>query len=205
MNQRRLLPITTYVTPPPSWEAWHHDYRYGAFYLFPPEPVRGQVNALRGHYDPTSQAICDAHISLTVPVPRPLTDNDAAEVAAALRAVPAFDLVWGPPWRFPTSPVVVLHIEPVPALARIVDALEGCACFSGAAPRRFPFVPHMTIAEFVTLDRSDAILAELAGAGLADTYRCDTVAYAVPDAAFHFTERAQWPLGDDGVSAPDAA
>ena len=190
-------PVTIYVTPPPSWEPWYHDYRYGAFYLFPPEPLRGQVNVLRARYDPTSQAICDAHISLTVPVPRPLTDADAAEITAALRAVPAFDVAWGPPWQYPAIPGVVLRIEPAPVIARLVAMLEGCACFAGAAPRRYPFSPHMTIAEFVTLERTAAILAELAGAGLAGTFRCTSVAYAVPDADFHFTERVEWPL-DDG-------
>lgn len=205
MNQRRLPPITTYVTPPPSWEAWHHDYRYGAFYLFPPEPLRSRINALRARYDPPSQAICDAHISLTMPAPRPLTDADAAEVAAALRAVPSFDVAWGPPWRFPDTPVVVLPIEPVQMLASLVALLEGCGCFAGVSPRRYPFVPHMTIAEFVTPEESDAIVAELAGAGLAGTFRCATVAYAVPDAAFHFTERVQWPLGDGMDPAPGAA
>ncbi len=205
MDQNTSQPITTYAEPLPAWEAWYHDYRYGAFYLFPPEPLRGQVNALRARYDPTSQAICDAHISLTVPVPRPLTVADAAEVAAALRAEPAFDLAWGPPWRLPASAVVVLRIEPAPALERIVAALEGCACLAGAAPRRFPFLPHMTIAEFATPERSDAILAELAPQALAGTFRCDRVAYAVPDAAFHFTERMTWPLGSGAVPAPGAA
>lgn len=191
-----MTAITAYADPPPSWEPWCHEYRYGAFYIFPPEPVRGQINALRARYDPTSQAICDAHISLTVPVPHPLTDGDAAEVAAALRAVPAFDVAWGPPWQYPGIPGAVLRIEPAARFAHIVAMLEGCACFAHATPRRYAFSPHMTIAEFVTLERTATILAELAGAGLAGDFRCDTVAYAVPDAEFHFTERVLWPLGD---------
>lgn len=67
--------ITEYAISIERWEAWQREHRFGVLLLFPPELVRSQVNALRATYDPISQATCDAHISLTVPLPRPLTED----------------------------------------------------------------------------------------------------------------------------------
>ena len=187
-------PITNYVVPSALWEAWYEEYRFGALYLFPPPPVRARVNALRGEYDPRSQAICDAHVSLTVPLPRPLTQADAAEIADRLGAVHAFTLQWGPPYQYPGVPGVVLRVAPEEPLARLVGALEACRCFVGAPARRHPFSPHMTIAEFITLEDSSRLVDQLSARALEGTFVCDEVFYAVPDATFHFTERHSWPL-----------
>lgn len=187
--------ITTYAAPQPSWESWCESYRFGALYVFPPLEVRTRVNALRQHYDARSQAICDAHISLTVPVPAPLTHAAAAELHDVIGATPPFMVQWGPPHQYPGIPGVVLRIQPVERFVALVRALEGCACFADAAPRPHPFSPHMTIAEFITGPRSDEILAELGGVDLEGAFPCTEVAYAVPDASFRFTERAVWRIG----------
>jgi hypothetical protein len=56
----------------------------------------------------------------------------------------------------------------------------------------------MTIAEFITLEESTGLVRDLAGGGLGGRFWCTEVVYAVPDATFHFTERASWPLGSPG-------
>ncbi len=43
-----------YATGTEGWEKWQLGYRYGAFYIFPPDPVIGPIDALRRLYDPTS-------------------------------------------------------------------------------------------------------------------------------------------------------
>ena len=156
--------------------------------------MRERVNAWRTQFDPASQAICDAHVSLTVPLPRPLTVRDAAEVAAVLASQPALDLRWGPPWQYPGIPGAVLRIEPAAAVRTLVSALESCAVFQDAAPRRYPFSPHMTVAEFVDQKQTQAILAALASEEATGQWRCTAVSYAVPDTAFHFTVRHVWHL-----------
>lgn len=188
------LPIE-YATPTAEWEPWYEEYRYGALYLFPPEPVRGRINALREVHDGRSQAICDAHISLTVPLPGPLMAAEAEEIGGVVSRWSRFAIHWGPPFQYPGVAGVVLRIEPAPLLEQLVRDLECCAAFRGAAPRRYPFSPHMTIAEFLTLEGSEALVRSLDGAGLVGAFPCPDVAYAVPDATFHFTERMVWPLG----------
>jgi 2'-5' RNA ligase len=190
--------ITDYPTPNDDWEPWFADYRYGALYIFPPEPVRSGINALRQQHDPRSQAICDTHISLTVPVPRPLTATDAAELAAAARGFGPFAITFGPPYAYPGVPGVVLRIEPADPVKSLVQRLEACAAFANAPPRRYPFSPHMTIAEFITPEQTDQLLTELDVEACSGRFTCEAVSYAVPDAAFRFTERLAWPL-DQGA------
>jgi 2'-5' RNA ligase len=190
--------ITAYADPTSEWEPWCEAYRYGALYLFPPPPVRSRVNALRQRHDPRSQAICDAHVSLTVPLPRPLSPLQAAEVASVLRTIPSFEITWGPVHQYPGVPGVVLQVAPASRLQQLVTRLEACTCFQGAAARPYPFSPHMTIAEFISMEQSEVLLVALEGEGLQGRFWCTEVAYAVPDAAFHFTERQAWPLGPGG-------
>lgn len=187
--------ITEYAAPNPQWESWFADYRFGALYLFPPEPILGRVNALRTLHDPPSQAICPAHVSLTVPLPGPLTEAAASEIATVVGRWAPFEVQWGPPRRYPGVTGVVLSIAPVDRLTALVNALEGCAAFAGAPARRYPFSPHMTIAEFIDEARTESLLQELLPQGLEGTWWCDAVAYAVPDGAFRFTTRRIWRFG----------
>jgi len=150
--------ITAYATPNPRWESWFAEYRYGAFYLFPPEPVLGRVNALRTLHDPRSQAICAAHVSLTVPLPRPLTESAAREIATVVQRFTPFEVQWGPPHRYPGVNGVVLSIAPMDHLRPLVHAIEACAAFADAPARRYPFSPHMTIAEFIDDARTEALV-----------------------------------------------
>lgn len=184
--------ITAYATPNPRWESWFAEYRYGAFYLFPPEPVLGRVNALRTLHDPRSQAICAAHVSLTVPLPRPLTESAVREIATVVQRFAPFEVQWGPPHRYPGVNGVVLSIAPMDHLRSLVHAIEACAAFADAPARRYPFSPHMTIAEFIDDARTEALVQELLPQGLQGTWWCDSVCYAVPDADFRFSSRRTW-------------
>jgi len=65
--------VTTYAADICQWEAWQRECRFGVLLIYPPDPPLLQMNALRSKYDPRAQSICDTHISLTIPIPRPLT------------------------------------------------------------------------------------------------------------------------------------
>lgn len=58
-----------------GWDDWQLEYRFGGFYIFPPIGVIEDVDALRAAHDPTSHLICQAHISLSDPLPQPLTED----------------------------------------------------------------------------------------------------------------------------------
>lgn len=78
-----------YADTTPDWEAWQSDYRSGAFYIFPPPGVIEAIDALRQAHDPKSAPICQAHISLSEPLPGPMTNLQMQEVRAALSAAEA--------------------------------------------------------------------------------------------------------------------
>jgi 2'-5' RNA ligase len=180
------------------WDEWQRAYRFGVILIFPPQPLRAQVNALRARHDPESQATCDAHISLTVPLPREPADRDWEELAAVVAAITPPTIRYGPATTSLPHAGVVLAIEPQAELDRLRAALESCAAFAGATPRRYPFWAHMTIAEFITVERSIALAAELIDVAPSGSFRCDAVSHAVPNADFHFEERLRLPMRGDG-------
>ena len=56
------------------------EYRYGALYIFPPNGVIQPVDELRKKYDPRSASYCQAHISLSKPLPKPLSESQISEL-----------------------------------------------------------------------------------------------------------------------------
>src|SRR3954462_8846647 len=94
-------PITHYAQDLSRWEAWQEEYRFGAMFIFPPNPLRQQINSLRQTYDPRSQAICDAHISLTVPLPRAMSRRDWTELVQVTNSTDSFTVSYGPPRSYP--------------------------------------------------------------------------------------------------------
>jgi 2'-5' RNA ligase len=185
--------ITHYIADVSQWPDWGHEYRFGVLLIFPPAPLRAQVNALRAEHDPASQAACDAHISLTTPLARPIGAADWRELEAIAGTIEPFAIHYGPLLQL--GHVVCLAIELHAALDRLRVALESAAVFTGAPARIYPFLPHMTIAEFITAEQSARLMRELADIVPSGSFPCTGVDYAVPDANFHFTERGRLSLG----------
>jgi hypothetical protein len=179
---------TDYVDDVHHWDEGQRAYRFGVILILPSEPIFSQVNELRARYDPISQTCCDAHISLTVPLPRAPTDAQWAEIEAVTSSTRPFTLHYGPLMTYPPHPGVVLKIEPQGEIDLLRIGLEACSPFSGMMPRRYPFSAHMTIAEFITIERTNALMIELNGAVKCGSFRCDGVSHAVPDSSFHFSE-----------------
>jgi len=186
--------ITTYAADTSQWESWQREYRFGVLLIYPPDPPLSQVNALRARYDPRSQSICDAHISLTVPLPRALYDADWQELQSIAAGVEPFSIQYGPLMNYLPHPGVCLAIEPQSALDRLRAALERAAAFAEAPPRRYPFSAHMTIAEFISVEQTEALMDQLADVAPTGSFPCGAVSYAVPDANFHLTERKRLAL-----------
>ncbi len=187
--------VTEYASDIEHWEDWQHEYRFGVLLLFPPEPLRSIVNGLRRQHDPRSQRYCDAHISLTVPAAAPVTASHWAELTAVASAIEPIEITYGPLKHYLPHPGVCLATEPAEALDALRLALEAVSPFSEAPPRRHPFSPHMTIAEFITAHRTESLMDELASLAPSGHFLCQEVSYAVPNDAFHFEERGRLRLG----------
>jgi 2'-5' RNA ligase len=191
--------MMTYATDTSGWEDWQSEYRYGALYIFPPAGVIERVDALRRIHDPRSAAICQAHVSLSEPLPGPLTSAQLEELQAALRATEAFDVHYGPLRSFPPHPGVVYALRPEEAILRLRAIVHATSAFAGAPLRRKDIAPHMTIAEFITLERTRELLKNLQAAAPEGVFRCEAVEYAVPNDQFIFERLLAIPLG---ASAP---
>jgi len=187
-----------YVTDTSRWERWKREYVFGAFYIFPPDDVIGQIDALREIHDPTSASICQAHVSLSEPVPRPLNAQDQQELRRILRKVDPFVVRYGPVRTFPPYPGVALAISPEDPFQALRSAIHEASAFDGVALRRESIAPHMTIAEFISLDRTKELVGQLGSAAPVGEFTCDRVEYAVPDADFRFRRLLALPLGDSG-------
>jgi len=186
--------ITEYTLDNSQWQEWEKEYQFGVILIFPPEPLLTKVNALRARYDPQSQATCDGHISLTVPLPQPVNDSHWRELEAIVSAIESFPIQYGPLRHYLPHPGVCLTIEPQDELNRLRMELERASVFSGAAERKYPFSAHMTIAEFITGEQTLSLMDELQTIAPMGSFICESVAYAVPDSDFHFIERGRLTL-----------
>lgn len=115
-----------------------------------------------------------------------------------------FRVHYGPLRHYLPHPGVCLAIEPQDVLDALRCRLEAAPVFAGALRRSHPFSAHMTIAEFITVERTETLLDELADIAPSGSFVCSGVAYAVPDAAFHFTERRCLAFGLRGAGVPVA-
>jgi len=191
-----MPPAVTEYASGRSWaKAWQHEYRYGVWLIYPPEPHRSAVTALRERYAWSQSSRCDAHISLSLPLPRPVTAADVAELQAALSQVQPFRVSFGPLVRQPAHRGVVLEVSPQDSLRALLEKVEATSAFAGAVPRKYPFWAHLTIAEMVTWEQTYAIIEELADLPLSGEFDLAYLSYAVPDEEFSFTERARVYLG----------
>ena len=187
--------ITSYADER-NWEnEWQREYKYGIILVLPPEPHRSRINELRRRYAPSEAESCDAHISLSVQVPRPVTAAHVAEVRDKLRTIEPFAIQYGPLVVKPAHRGVILEIGPQDTLEALLKTVEATCLFEGALKRKYPYRAHMTITEFVTWEQTYQIIEELKDLPLSGEFMLNYLSYIVPDDAFRFTERAKIPLG----------
>jgi len=170
-----------------NWAEWQLNYIHGLFVIWPPDPIREQINELRDVYDPVSQDTIEAHITLTQPFlarPGGLEWARLAEIAADFEP---FEVSYGPVNTFFPNPVIYLEIRPRERILALRQALHETGLFNLTLPYTDDFVPHMTIAE----SRSDKVvdekmLAQVMSLAPQGTFLTSEIACMVPDSDFHF-------------------
>ena len=187
--------MINYATKTTTWEDWQLEYQFGAFYIFPPDEVIGSVDELRRTYDPKSHNICQAHISLSELLKTPLTDEQIDEVRHVLSEIEPFTITYGPLRWFPPHPGVCYRIEPESSFRKLRNALHTTSLFKDVPLKREHIAPHMTIAEFITVARTEELLKELNGKVPAGTFECRSIELAVPNDQFFFVRSLTLPLG----------
>lgn len=184
-----------YVTDTAHWEPWQRDYRLGLILIMPPDEVAAPVNALRARYDPVTFAICPAHITLSDPLGLEMTPERDAEIGGILAAVEPFTLHFDRPQASRERGGVGYAIYPREPVDALREALHRASVFTRPPYWTRTIAPHMTIAEFVSVEESWRILAEIGDAAPTGSFRCDRLAYIVPDRDMHFHRVKSYPLG----------
>lgn len=188
---------THYVLRMAGWKKWMKEYQYGIVLIIPPEPHKAVVNALRQVYAWSQSSECDAHISLSVPVPGPVDPIDLRELEDRLATFEPFILNYGPIITGGDGRGIVLDIQPQEKLKKLLLLIEEGRMFQGASERKWPYLGHMTIAEMLTTAQSQQICDELSSLRLSGYFLVDHLSYLVPDENFAFTERVKIRLGRD--------
>jgi len=177
------------------WEGWQREYRYGAFYIFPPPGIIEPIDQLRRKYDPKSDSYCQAHISLSEPLRSPLTEEQVHELHETLSSIEPFEMHYGQLRIFLPYSGVVYAITPEDKFMRLRSRIHETSLFKDRPLMREHITPHTTIAEFITIERTHELLEELSGKVPDGTFLCTAIEYAIPNHDFYFERVLRLPLG----------
>jgi hypothetical protein len=147
-------------------------------------------------YGPKSHAICPAHVSVSDLLPRGLEHDDREQLQELLRVVEPFEVHYGRPSASTQRPGVTCPIAPQERFDELKRVIHHASVFRGFVYGRREIPTHMTVAEFVTIDESLQIVADLADTPLSGSFWCDCLKYIVPDRAFRFHQRGTFFLRD---------
>jgi hypothetical protein len=187
--------MVTYVADTSGWEDWYRDYRLGLILIMPPEHVSRPIDLLRAKHDPYAFAICPTHISLSDPLRREMTPELEREIHDILSEIEPFTLHFDKPHASPERGGVAYPITPQAPIDRLKEALHTAAVFEGKVYRRRHIPAHMTIAEFISIEDSLRLCAELQEAAPSGSFLCDRLEFIVPDQDFHFQRVGTFSLG----------
>jgi 2'-5' RNA ligase len=182
----------------PSDGEFQRVYRFGTFVIWPPADLRAVVNQLRQRYDPASQAVCDAHITLTQPFLAEPSEQDWAAIERVADAHPPLTIEYGPLGTFLPYPCVYLDIKRAESLRALQRALYDLGIFNRSLPFSDPdqYVFHMSITDgYPDEEQTRQILVALRGSEPHGMFHASEIAYIRPDERFHFFEVRAFKLG----------
>ena len=120
-----------------SWEPWQHDYPFGVVLVMPPPHVASPIDALRQAYDQKSHAICSAHISVSDPLRRQMSDDAQKEIQELLRTVEPFEVHYDRPTASARRPGVAYPVSPQERFDELKCIIHQASVFEG-----FPYSRH---------------------------------------------------------------
>lgn len=131
--------------------------------LLLPEPVAREVDGLRRALGDGALGRIPAHLTLVPPVNvrQDRLEEAVARLRTAAAATRPFRLTMGPPATFhPVNPVVYLGVDG--DVGELLALRERVFVNPLARPLTWPFVPHVTLADALALQRIEPALAALA-------------------------------------------
>jgi len=165
--------------------------------IWPPSPIREQLNRLRQDFDPVSLEHAEAHITLTQPFKGPVTRGLMDQLVALLAREDSFAITYGPLRSWLPSPVLWLEVQPSERVLELRRKLHALGVFDLSLPHTEDFVPHMTITEGLSgpcVD--DHLFNKLEGRVKVGSFKCTSVVYLRPDKQFRFRVEREIRLRD---------
>jgi len=187
--------MITYTTNTSKWDDWQRDYRLGLILIMPPEEVSRQIDPLRAKHDPYAFAICPAHISVSDPLQRGMTPDVEDEIRNILNRIKPFTLYFDELYASPDYSGVIYPIRPKEPIDALKAALHPASAFSGKTYSRRHIPPHMTIAEFISIEDGLKLRDQLFDSAPHGSFVCDRLEFIVPDDDFHFQRKLTFFLG----------
>jgi len=92
------------------WEEWQKLYRYGVIVIQPLDEIRELVNNQREEYDPLSQSYSEAHITVTQPLLKELSEDEWDRVLRIIEGYGSFQIDYGPINSFLPYPCPIRRI-----------------------------------------------------------------------------------------------
>jgi 2'-5' RNA ligase len=170
-----------------EWADWQKNYRHGTLVILPPPQIRKKIDEFRQQYDPDSQRICGAHITLTQPFLNPLNDNNIKIIKKIIVGYRSFSIQYGPLNNFLPYPCIYYEIHPAEKILAIRQAIHKTGLCNLDLPHSADFIPHMSITD----GHPEPVLAkkifdELQVLTSGGSFKCSEISMIVPDQNFHF-------------------
>ena len=178
-----------------SWENWQLDYRLGLILIMPPKEVSDLIDPLRERYDPKSHATCGTHISVSDPLNLEMTPDLETEIRAVLLDFQPFELHFRTLHASRKHPGVSYSILPEEPIRALQEALHESRAFSGKVYKRRHIPPHMTIAEFISIQESLQLCDRLQDTAPKGSFICDRLEFIVPDDNMRWHREITFMLG----------
>ena len=172
------------------------DYRWGLLLIMAPPEVAQQFDPLCAKYDFRSFSYCPTHISVSDPLRREKTSELEKEIRSILSGIEPFTLYYEKPHILAERAGVSCAVTPQEPIDHLNKALHTAAVFAGQVYQRRHIPAHITIAEFISIEDSLKIRAQLQATLPSGSFLCDKLSFIVPDEDFKFQRKGVFPLGN---------
>ena len=156
------------------------------------------IDHMRRKYDPKSHAICPAHISVSDPLSREMTPDLETEIRSILKTIEPFELHFDRLGASREHPGVSYPIRPAEPIRELQNALHESRAFSRREYHRRQIPPHMTIAEFISIEDGLNLCSRLRDTAPKGSFLCDRLEFMAPNDDFRFRRDSTFLLGTSG-------
>jgi len=125
-----------------------------------------------------------------------MTPEREAEIRHILGSIQPFTLHFDKPHASAQRAGVACPIRPREPIDALRAALHTASVFVGEPYYTRNIAPHMTIAEFISIEQGLRLCSRLQDTAPSGSFLCDRLEFIVPDQSFHFQRQKTFFLGE---------